>query len=136
MSRWVCPGCDREFGKAHQSHVCVPGCTVDECFAGRLWQRVIYAAIEAHLRSLGELHVDAVRVGVFLKHERKLAEVRPKVKWLSLDLFLPRELDHPRIARRLKVSADRTMHTIKLVSAEDVDAEVQAWLTEAYLAAG
>jgi hypothetical protein len=25
MSRWACPACDREFGRARQSHVCLSG---------------------------------------------------------------------------------------------------------------
>ncbi len=91
MSRWTCPRCDREFGRANTAHVCVPGCTVDECFAPwpPLW-RDIYDAIWEHLASLGPVHADAVKVGVFLLSDRKLAEVRPKARSLSLELLLPR----------------------------------------------
>jgi hypothetical protein len=35
MARWTCPRCDREFGRAHQSHTCVPGGTIEDSFAGR-----------------------------------------------------------------------------------------------------
>ncbi|UBU10105.1 hypothetical protein [Nonomuraea gerenzanensis] len=35
MTRWVCPACDREFARTRQSHVRVPGCTVEETFAPR-----------------------------------------------------------------------------------------------------
>lgn len=31
--RWTCPRCDREFARARQSRVCVPGCAVDDTFA-------------------------------------------------------------------------------------------------------
>jgi len=65
VTRWTCPECEREFGRTRQSHVCVPGCTVDETFAGRPgYQRAAYDLIAAHLAALGPLHVDAVRVGV------------------------------------------------------------------------
>lgn len=137
MARWVCPNCDREFAKAHQAHVCVPGCTVDECFAGRPpVQREIYDALVGYLDTLGPVHVDAVGVGVFLKRSHKLAEVRPKARALSLELVLPRVLDHPRISRTIRISADRVVHVVKLTSTSDVDAEVRDWLTEAYDAAG
>jgi hypothetical protein len=77
---------------------------VDECFAGRPpGQRAIYDLLEAHLRALGPLHVDTVRVGVFLKHQRKLAEVRPKSRWLSLEVVLPRPVEDPRVARRERI---------------------------------
>jgi hypothetical protein len=43
------------------------------------------------------VHADAVRVGVFLKHERKLAEVGPMARSLSLELVLPRRVDDTRV---------------------------------------
>jgi hypothetical protein len=136
VSRWTCPQCDREFGRARQSHVCVPGCTVEECFAP--WPpvyREIYDTIMDHLAALGPLHADAVGVGVFLKSDRKLAEVRPKARSLSLALFLPRPVEHPRISRRLPASGERTVHFVKLLSPADVDEQVLAWLTESFDAA-
>lgn len=137
VGRWTCPACDREFALAHQSHVCVPGCTVDESFAGRPpVQRAIYDAVITYLRTIGPVHEDAVTVGVFLKHERKLAEVRPMAKSLSLALFLPRKIDHPRFSRYIGVSDDRIVHVVKLTAIDDVDDEVRDWLTEAYDFAG
>lgn len=136
MSRWTCPKCDREFGRARQSHVCVPGCTVEECFAP--WPesyREIYERLAGHLATLGPVHADAVGVGVFLKSDRKLGEVRPKARSLQLWLFLPRPVEHPRITRRLPVAGDRTMHVIKLLDPDEVDEQVCAWLTESFDAA-
>src|SRR5690349_8434546 len=85
VSRWTCPNCEREFGRTNQSHVCLPGNTVDESFEGRPpVQREIYELLMAHLSTLGPVHVDAVRVGLFLKSARKFAEVRPRARSLSL----------------------------------------------------
>lgn len=136
MSRWTCPQCDREFGRARQSHVCVPGCTVEECFAP--WPsayREIYDRMVDHLATLGPVHADAVTVGVFLKSDRKLAEVRPKARALNLWLFLPHPVEHARIARRLPVSGDRTMHVIKFRDPDEIDEQVCAWLAESFDAA-
>ncbi|MCU1343902.1 MAG: hypothetical protein JWL70_168 [Acidimicrobiia bacterium] len=133
MSRWTCPACDREFARAKQAHVCMTGNTVDATFAGRpAVQRAIYDAVLIHLRTLGPLHEDAVRIGVFLKAERKLAELRPKARWLSLELVLGRSLAAGRVSRELRVSADRVVHVIKLASVDDVDDQLRQWLTEAY----
>jgi hypothetical protein len=135
VSRWICPRCDREFGRHRQAHTCVPGTTVDGTFAGRPpWQRAIYDRIEAHLATLGPLHVDAVSVGVFLKNQDKFAEVRPMVRAVTLWLVLPRRVEHPRVSRILPLSPGRTGHIVKLTQPSDVDEEVTAWLTEAYLA--
>jgi hypothetical protein len=137
VTRWICPQCEREFGKAHQGHVCVPGGTVDEAFAGRpAYQRAVYDLLEAHLSTLGPVHVDAVQVGVFLLHQRKLAEVRPKARSLSLALALPYRLDDPRVTRAEPVSGGRVWHYLKLTGVDDVDDRVRDWLTEAYFAAG
>ncbi|GAA1718529.1 DUF5655 domain-containing protein [Fodinicola feengrottensis] len=135
MPRWTCPHCDREFGRTRQSHVCVPGGTVEDTFAPWPARYLdIYRALESHLTSLGPLHADAVKVGVFLKTDRTIAEVRPRARALSLDLVLLRTVDHPRISRHLR-TGDRTIHIIKLTSLDDVDNELLEWLTEAYLTA-
>ncbi|MDX6232178.1 MAG: hypothetical protein QOH68_1159 [Nocardioidaceae bacterium] len=92
-----------------------------------------YAEIIGHLRSLGAVHEDAVQVGVFLKTDRKLAEIRPKPRSLELCLYLPRRIQHARISRHIPISADRTVNIVKLHTADDVDEQVLDWLTEAHL---
>lgn len=133
MSRWTCPKCDREFGLPNQSHFCSPGCTLEETFAGRpAYQRSAYDALVRHLETLGPLHVDAVRVGVFLKTERKLAEIRPMARSLSVELVLSRTVVHPRILRTIRISADGVVHVVRLTELAEVDSQLLDWLTEAY----
>ncbi|MDX6390657.1 MAG: hypothetical protein QOJ73_1720 [Streptosporangiaceae bacterium] len=95
--------------------------------------RAVYDAIMAHLLDLGPVHEDAVGVGVFLKRDHKLAEVRPRSRDVSLALYLPRRVDHPRIGRVLGNSASRVVHLLLLREADDVDEQVRDWLTEAFL---
>lgn len=128
MSRWVCPRCDREFGRTNQGHTCVPGCTVDEVFVGHPQQRPTYDALERFVATLGEVHLDPVSVGVFLKSDRKFAEVRPKHRWLSLELALPARIEHDRVSRRMG-----NVHVVRLYSPDDVDDLVCAWTSQAYL---
>lgn len=133
MTRWTCPRCDREFARAHQAHVCVPGGSVAAAFAGYPAGHLeVYAAIVGHLHELGPVHEDAVSVGVFLKAADKLAEVRPKRRWVSLELVLPRTIADPRVTRTIRISADHVVHVIRLVTPADVGDHVRAWLTEAY----
>jgi hypothetical protein len=72
---------------------------------------------------------------VFLKNDSKLAEVRPMARSLSLNLVLPRRLDDPRVARVVRISADRVVNFLRLTRVDEVDDEVRDWLTEAYDAA-
>ena len=95
--------------------------------------RAVYDAIMAHLLDLGPVHEDAVGVGVFLKRDHKLAEVRPRSRDVSLALYLPRRVNHPRISRVLGNSASRVVHLLLLREAGDVDEQVRDWLTEPFL---
>jgi hypothetical protein len=129
VSRWLCPQCDREFGRERQSHVCVPGLTVDAVFAP--WPPVYREIYDRLIEHLGPIHEDAVGVGVFLKGERKFAEIRPKARSLSLGLVLPRPVTHPLLARSLPMSGGRTYHYFKLNRVEDVDERILDWMAEA-----
>ena len=133
MARWTCPRCDREFARARQSHTCLPGNSVDATFRSRPpEQREIYDAIMRALKPLGPVHADAVQVGVFLKSDRKLAELRPKTKWLACTLWLDRAIDDPRIARTFHWATTGCVIEVKLRTAADVDDQFVEWLTEAY----
>lgn len=134
MARWTCPRCDREFDRPHRAHTCVPGSTVDETFAGRpAGQRAAYEEVLGFVGSLGEVYADVVRVGVFLKSRRKLAELRPMSRWLALFLILPRRLEDPRVTRYVPMSAGLTANVVRLTAPSDVDGAVRDWLAEAYL---
>jgi hypothetical protein len=129
----MCPNCEREFASANQAHVCIPGITVANLLARHPpWVSEIYAAVIEHLSNLGPVHEDAVNVGIFLKSDRKIAEFRPRVRSAQLSIYLPYELDAPRIARKLSTAADRIVHLINLTSADQVDEQLREWLTEAY----
>lgn len=125
---WTCPHCDREFARERQSHVCVPGCTVDEVFAP--WPPVYREIYDRLISRLGPVHEDAVGVGVFLKSAAKFAEIRPKARSLSLALAMSRQVTHPLLSRSLP-QAGRIWHFFKLTRAEDVDDLLMDWLAEA-----
>lgn len=133
MARWTCPRCDREFARARQSHTCVPGCTVDATFANRPpWMREVYDALLDHLTTLGPVHEDAVSVGVFLKRERKLAEVRPRSADVLVYLFLPHPVENARIRPMAGSTGARIAHRLSLRDPRDVDVPLRDWLTIAY----
>jgi len=133
MPSWTCPGCRRRFGRKNQSHECAPAGTVDEYFATRApVQRRAFDAIVRHLEKLGPVVVEAVAVTVMFKRARSFAEVRSRRDRLVLAFLLSRQVDHPRIAKSLKLSANRTVHYVDLRRAADVDRQVREWLTESY----
>jgi hypothetical protein len=96
-------------------------------------ERPIFEAIIEHLETIGPVHVEPVSVGIFLKRSRTFAELRPMTRWVALWFPMTTVVDHPRIARRLTVTGNRTWYVVNLRSPEDVDDLVRSWLTEAYL---
>ena len=133
VTAWICPECQRRFGRRGQSHECAPAMTLDEYFAtGPERERPIYEAVKAHLDTLGEVHVEPVSVGLFLKRSSSFVELRPMTRWVALSFPRSHDLTHPRIARRMKGSANRIYHVVNLRSADDVDDVVRNFLTEAW----
>jgi hypothetical protein len=114
----------------------VPGGGVDDTFAGKpAYQREIFDAIMRHLDTLGDVHLDAVSVGVFLKRERKMAEIRPKARSLRMWIVLGRRSMDPRV-QRADGTGDRVAHVFNLTSVDDIDDRMRAILTEAFVVAG
>jgi hypothetical protein len=136
VASWICPSCSRRFGRNGQSHECAPALSLDEYFStGPERERPIFDAVMAHLVTLGEVHVEPVSVGIFIKKSGSFIELRPMQRWVALSFNLPRRVQHPKIARKPITAGGRTYHVVNLRGPEDVDDDVRAWLTEAYLAA-
>ena len=59
--------------------------TLDGYFGtGPARERPIFDAVIAHLETLGDVHVEPVSVGIFLKRSRGFAQLRPKVNWIEI----------------------------------------------------
>ena len=107
---------------------------LDEYFKQRPpHERAIFEAVHTHLEDVGPVLVEAVQVGIFFKRTRTFAELRPKRKCVALSILLSRRLHSPRIVKSYEGTGLRNAYFIDLHSPEDVDEEVQDWLTEAYL---
>jgi hypothetical protein len=109
--------------------------TLAEYFStGPARERPIFEAVHAHLSALGPVVVEPVSVGILFKRQRTIIELRPKRDWVALSIMLPRVVEHPRIARRLRGTRRLTCHVVNLRRPADVDDVVRSWLTESYLA--
>lgn len=131
---WTCDACGRQFGRRNQSHGCAPASSIEDYFAGRpaVERRICDRVIE-HLRNQGAITVEAVGVGILVKRSRTFAELRPRRNYVELGLLLSRQVAHPKIKKRIPLSANRYAHRIALAGVADVDRDVRAWLAEAFL---
>ena len=108
--------------------------SVEEYFStGPAHERPVFDAVMAHVDGLGDVHVEPVSVGILLKHGRRFAELRPMQKWVALSFSLRRQVSHRLIVRKPVAYHGRHWHTANARTADDVDDDIKAWLTEAYL---
>lgn len=130
---WTCPECRRRFGRTRQSHECAPALELAAYFAtADPREQPIFATVHDHLSSLGEVLVEPVAVGIFLKRDRSFVELRPMTQWVALSWPMPRRIDHLRITRKPLRSGERWYHVVNLRDAGEVDNELRDWLTEAW----
>lgn len=131
----MCPACGREFRRAQQGHVCEPLMPLAE----RLKtldanQRAICEALLARLPTIGDVLVEPVRVGFFLKHGTTFASLRLRKAGIRLLVMLPRQLDHPRLSSTRSLGGTgRIPHSTTLKSPADVNDDVMSWLAESYV---
>ncbi len=108
--------------------------TLDEYFStGPARERPIFEAVMDALHDVGPVHVEPVSVGIFLKRASSFAQLRPMQQWVALSLALRRVVSHPTITRRVQPWGGRQYHVFNLRGPDDVDADIRAWLVEAYL---
>jgi Domain of unknown function (DUF5655) len=134
---WICPGCRRQFARDGQGHECAPAMSLDDYFStGPSFERPVFDAVLAHVRTLGEPFLEPVSVGVFVKRGGvSVLQLRPMTKWVALCLFLPRTVHDRRIARKPIVAGRTVYHVVNVRGPADIDDVVREWITEAWEAA-
>jgi len=60
------------------------------------------------------------------------AQLTTRARWVNGHVVLARRLEHPRFRRIDTISRRNHVHHFQFNSVSEVDAEVEAWLTEAY----
>lgn len=101
-------------------------------FAGKEALRPVYDALEAFAKGLGkDVEISPKKTSVAFRRSKNFAVTTPASK-TRLDLGLNLK-GHPGTDRLLPEKAgSMCTHKVKLESARDIDAEVKAWLKEAY----
>lgn len=109
--------------------------SVEEYFStGPPFERPIFDAVMTHLGTVGDVHVEPVSVGIFLKRSRTFAELRPMTRWVAVSFSLTRTIQSARIARKVIESGRSKHHVVNVRQPEEVDEHLCEWLTEAYVA--
>jgi predicted transport protein len=129
-SRWKCPKCGRSFTQVNQRHAC--GTSDGSDVLRDRPESVVrtYAAVEAFVKSLGEIEIVARDRYVLFRSVRIFADLNIMADAVRAAIHLERKVEDPRF---IKVVEDRkrVTHVVKLQSESDVDA-IKAYIREAY----
>ena len=92
----------------------------------------IYDALLNAARKLGPVKEEAKKTSIHLVRSSAFAGVATRKSSLLLTLKSASDIKSPRVTKHEKVSASRWHLEIRLESPRDVDAELKAWLRDAY----
>jgi hypothetical protein len=131
MTLWRCPACGQTFVTRNMPHSCaVVG--LDAFFEGsRPELRELFDRFVAAVG--GPVVVNATRSRIALQARMRFAGIdRPRKRYLVASFLLTRPIDSDRLARVDYIPPYYYVHRIRLAQTADIDAELEAWLDEAY----
>jgi hypothetical protein len=128
---WSCPSCGRTFANRNQTHTCAALRSLDEHFTGCAPEvRETFDAVLAAVP--GPVDVLPERTRIALHVRMSFAALTPRRRWLDGHLVLARCVESPRFRRVDTYSPRNVVHTFRLTTPGEVDAEFGAFLAEAY----
>ena len=131
---WKCPSCKRGFANRNQSHSCGPRYTLAHHFRGKPPDiRALFDAVVAAIRAIGPVRMLPEKTRIAFQVRMSFAQLTPRQGWLDGHVVLARRLEHPRFRKVTTFSPRNHLHEFRLTHPREVDAELKAWLAEAYL---
>jgi hypothetical protein len=129
---WRCPNCRRQFANRNQSHACRRS-TLGSHFAGKPPKvRVIFDKLRALAKKNGPLTVLPEKTRIAFHVRMSFAAFVIRRNWVDGHVVLARRLENPRFRRIESFSPRNHLHAFRFENLEEIDAEVAAWLAEAY----
>jgi hypothetical protein len=130
---WTCPRCGRTFANPNQTHTCAPPGSLEDHFArAEAHLRATFNRIQEAVEALGPVTVLPKKSRIAFQVRMSFAAVTLRRRWLDGHVVLARCLDSPRFCRIEAFSPRNVLHSFRLTGPDEVDAEVRAWLAEAY----
>jgi hypothetical protein len=95
------------------------------------WERLRETAAE-----FGEQRIYASHSSIMFSRQSCYFFVRPKRRFLEVNVFLGRAITAPQVRRVIQASAAKAVHVIHVRHRDEVEAPLTDWLEEAYRYAG
>jgi endogenous inhibitor of DNA gyrase (YacG/DUF329 family) len=129
---WTCPECGRAFANRNQSHFC-SHVRLEDHFKGRAPNVVAtFDRLLAAARKNGPVAVLPEKTRIAFQVRMSFVAFTLRRGWVDGHVVLARRLESPRFRRIDFISARNQVHVFRLHGPAEVDAEVEAWLAEAY----
>ncbi len=129
---WKCPKCKRHFANRNQSHFC-GRYDLEHHFDGKPNElRAIYEAVLKAIRRCGPVTVLPEKTRLAFQVRMSFAQLTTRSKWVDGHVVLARRFEQPRFRKIETISPRNHVHHFRLMSAAEVDEEVERWLKEAY----
>jgi hypothetical protein len=129
---WKCPRCGRSFANRSQEHACGRH-DLAHHFAGKgpAIRRIFDSVVEV-VRRIGPVKVLPEKTRIAFQVRMSFAQLTPRRAWVDGHVVLARRLEDPRFRRIDTISRRNHVHHFRLASVDEVDAQLTAWLEEAY----
>lgn len=98
--------------------------------------RTLYDKLLETLNGFGPIIEEPKKTSIHLVRKSALAGVETRKFYLLLNIKSDHKIDNPRFVKDEQVSANRFHHKVKIETLDDIDAELEGWLNEAYLISG
>ena len=129
---WECPRCGRTFAKQNQWHSC-GSFSVQGHLEHQDPEKVrLFRVFERMARACGPITISPSKTIIAFKAHTTFAAARFVRDGLRVGVLLPRRLDHPRFVKVQTLSPRSHEHVFVIRAPDDLDADVEAWLREAY----
>jgi hypothetical protein len=129
---WKCHQCKRKFANRNQSHFC-GNHDLEHHFERKPPEaRAIYEAVLKAIRRCGPVTVLPEKTRIAFQVRMSFAQLTPRSKWVDGHVVLARRFEQSRFRKIETISPRNHVHHFRLMFAAEVDAEVEAWLREAY----
>ncbi|MEV7133979.1 DUF5655 domain-containing protein [Arthrobacter sp. NPDC093128] len=93
---------------------------------------LVYDALLALLHGIGSFEVEPKKTSLHITHGRAFLGVHPRSNGLLINVVTAEPIEDPRIRRSERVSANRVHNELLVTTAAGVDAQLQAWIGQAY----
>ena len=134
-AEWRCPRCGRTFANANQWHSCGTFRVEDHLASADAKVAALYQRFERMVRRCGSVTLTPTKDRIRFRGLVQLASAQLQRDALRVGLVLGRKLKSARIEQILTFTPGGHVHGIKIRRPEELDAELQRWLREAYAVA-